>query len=143
VDGGLLVQGIYSTNPTIELAKYDRSGRRHWLTEIRTGKESWAIGRPATDGWGNIYLMTKLDNDLPCVWRVDPAGNQGQGWLATRAMGGALGDEDKMLVARNAAVWMLGRGTMARGFGPDGRVCFISEASRAADAQGRRAGDIE
>jgi hypothetical protein len=143
VDGTLLVQGVYSTNPTIELAKYERSGRRLWFAELQTGRESWAGGRPGTDGWGNIYLFTRLDNELPCVWRVDPRGGRGQGWLAHRSLGGALGAEDKMLVARNAAVWMLGPGGMARGFGPDGRVCFISEASRASDAQGRRAGDIE
>jgi len=142
-DGFLYFQGVYSTNPTFELAKYDRNGTRVWFSEFNTGIESWGGSRPCADAQGNVFVFTPLNNDVPCIWRVDPWGRGCQPWLMHQQKGGALGDESTMVVAPSAMIWMFGEDGAARCFGPDARVIYISEASRRADEKRRRQGDIE
>ncbi|MBI5535364.1 MAG: hypothetical protein HY898_21730 [Deltaproteobacteria bacterium] len=142
-DGFLYFQGVYSTNPTFELVKYDRNGNKLWFSEFATGIESWGRGRPCADVQGCVFVFTMLDNDLPCIWRVDPRGKACQPWLMHQQRGGALGSEDKMVVAPNGMIWMFGSNGAARCFGPDARVIYISPASRGADEAVRREADIE
>jgi Zn finger protein HypA/HybF involved in hydrogenase expression len=134
-DGFLYVHGIFSVEERIEVARYDRSGRRHFMACMKPGGDTWAIGRPSADASGIIYLLVRDDDGLPAVWRVAPDGSRGERWLASRKAGGLLGDERHMAVCPDGSVWMLGGEGAARRFGPDGRVHFLSETSRRGDQQ--------
>lgn len=135
-DGFLYLQAIYSTDDRLRIARFDRRGKRLYLTDVAPGLSTWALCRPCADARGVVHTLVRDDDDVHALWRISPDGRRGERWLVSRKGGGLIGDDDDHLaVAPDGTAWVMGSGGAARRFGPDGRVQMITEASRTRDRQ--------
>lgn len=134
-DGFVYFHQIYDTEDRIVVARYDRSGSQLYKTGIKTRESTWAMGRPCADARGVCHVLVRTDSGAHELWRIRPDGRGGDSFLVSRERGGLIGKEEKLAVLPDGTVWMLGDGAQARRFGPDGRVQYITEASRKADQE--------
>ncbi|MGZ3473677.1 MAG: hypothetical protein ACXWUG_04655, partial [Polyangiales bacterium] len=135
-DGLLWVQSTIVYDDVVHLACYDRSGSRDRTVMAPVPKSTLVEHRPVIDARGNAYVLaehlTSSGKEYSVV-RVAHGEKRGREWIGPVSRGGGIGSENKMAVAADGTLFLLGSGGRMRRFGPDGRAQWVSKASSSGD----------
>jgi len=107
------------------LAKYDRSGKQIYLTEITKGDIQHRV---VGDKDGNAYYLSE-DNDKIMLMKISQDGGSTSTIIKNVLDGGYLCDEDKLAFSANGTFYCAGYGGRIRKFGPDYKLLYTSPKS--------------
>jgi hypothetical protein len=117
------------------VACFDREGNR--VYRIKLPLDNRRGDRIAVDQAGQLYLLgtTPGDPRPRQLVRVSPDGKRVDVISGDRRVGGAIGDEDHMVVAPDGTVLVFGYNSRCRIIGSDGRLVFQTDKSRETDRE--------